>query len=242
VAVDAAGNVYVADTNNYTIRKISPDGFVTTLAGTAGSPGSADGSGAAVSFNFPAGVAVDAAGNVYVADTDNHTIRKITSAGVVTTLAGTALSQGSADGIGAAARFDYPQGVAVDAGNVYVADRDNYTIRKITSAGVVTTLAGTAGNQGPTDGTGAAARFDYPHGVAVDAAGNVYVADTDNHAIRKISPAGVVTTLAGAASNRGSADGPGATAGFNSPYGVAVDAAGNVYVADTSNHLIRKIN
>ena len=153
--------------------------MVTTLAGLAGSSGSANGTGSAARFYYPFGVAVDSAGNVYVADTGNNTIRKVTPAGVVTTLAGLAGSSGSADGTGSAARFNYPSGVAVDsAGNVYVADTGNNTIRKVTPAGVVTTLAGLAGSPGSADGTGSAARFYYPHGVAVDSAGNVYVADT----------------------------------------------------------------
>ena len=242
VAVDASGNVFVGDLENHTIRKITSAGVVTTLAGTAGSPGSSDGTGAAARFSGPFGVAVDASGNVFVADTSNNTIRKITSAGVVTTLAGTAGSPGSSDGTGAAARFFSPTGVAVDAsGNVFVADMSNHTIRKITSAGVVTTLAGTAGFSGSSDGTGAAARFNYPRGVAVDASGNLYVADADNHTIRKITSVGVVTTLAGTAGSDGSSNGTGAAASFNFPYGVAVDASGNVYVADTENHTIRKI-
>jgi streptogramin lyase len=242
VAVDASGNVYVADRNNHTIRKITPAGVVTTLAGTAGSSGSADGTGSAARFNYPYGVAVDGSGNVYVADTYNHTIRTITPAGVVTTLAGTAGSVGSADGTGSAARFYYPQGVAVDgSGNLYVADLGNHTIRKITPAGVVTTLAGTAGSSGSADGTGSAARFYLPYGVAVDSSGNVYVADTHNNTIRKITPAGVVTTLAGTAASFGSADGTGSAARFNYPYGVAVDGSGNVYVADPGNNTIRKI-
>ena len=187
-------------TRNDTIRKITPAGVVTTFAGTAGQSGSADGTGAAARFTNPEGTAVDGAGNVYVADTFNDTIRKITPAGVVTTLAGTAGQGGSADGTGAAARFAFPTGVAVDgAGNVYVADTDNDTIRKITPAGVVTTLAGTAGQSGSADGTGAAARFNSPFGLAVDGAGNIYVADEDNDAIREITPAGVVSTLAGTA-------------------------------------------
>ena len=243
VAIDAAGNVYVADVNNHTIVEITPHGVVTTLAGLAGSPGSADGTGSAARFNFQFGVAVDGAGNVYVADSSNHTIRKITSAGVVTTLAGVALNAGIADGTGSAARFFSPGGVAVDgAGNVYVADSNNATVHAITPAGVVTTLAGLAGNVGSTDGTGSAARFSQPdESVAVDTAGNVYVADTNNHTIRMITPAGVVTTLAGLAGSFGSTDGTGAAARFHSPDGVAVDVSGNVYVADTINQTIRKI-
>jgi NHL repeat len=207
VATDGAGNVYVADTYNYTIRKITPTGVVTTLAGRAGVYGSTDATGAGAFFGSPRGVATDGAGNVYVGDTSNNTIRKITPAGVVTTLAGTAGLTGSTDATGAAASFHLPTGVATDsAGNVYVADFGNSIIRKITPAGVVTTLAGTAGVIGSTDATGAAARFFSPGGVATDSAGNVYVADTSNHTIRKITPAGVVSTLAGTAGVIGSTD------------------------------------
>ena len=242
-AVDGAGNVFVADMTNHTIRKISPLGVVTTLAGTVGSAGDTDGTGAAAQFHYPRGLAVDAAGNVFVADTSNLTIRKISPAGVVTTLAGTAGSAGSTDGTGAAARFNSPRGLAVDgAGNVLVADTANHTIRKISPAGVVTTLAGSAGSAGSTDGTGAAARFNLPIGLAVDGAGNVLVADYKNHTIRKISPAGVVTTLAGKAGVQGSLNGTGAAARFSSPTGLAVDGAGNVLVVDYGNNTIRKIS
>jgi uncharacterized repeat protein (TIGR01451 family) len=251
VAVDSSNNVYVADGDNNTIRKIAPGGVVTTLAGLAGSIGSADGTGSAARFNFPSAVAVDSSGNVYVADENNNTIRKITPAGVVTTLAGLAGSYGSADGTGSAARFYYPAGIAVDSsGNVYVADTYNNTIRKITPDGVVTTLAGCAMcNPDSVDGTGSDARFNSPWGVAVDSSGNVYVADTYNNTIRKITPAGVVTTLAGLTGAYGSDDGTGSAARFNQPLGVAVDSSGNVYVADAAftsfgdpgNNSIRKI-
>jgi sugar lactone lactonase YvrE len=241
IAVDADGNLYVADTYNCEIRKITAEGVVTTLAGKAGTLGHADGTGTAASFDLPEGIAVDASGNLYVTDTDNDTIRKITPEGVVTTLAGKARTFGSADGTGAAASFFYPQGIAVDAsGNLYVADTDNTTIRKITPEGVVTTLAGTAGTYGSTDGTGAAASFNSPTGIAVDASGNLYVADSGNVTIRKVTPDGVVTTLAGKAGTGGYADGTGTTALFAYPDGIAVDANGNVYVAD-GNSTIRKI-
>jgi sugar lactone lactonase YvrE len=242
VAVDGSGNVYVADAGNYTIRKITSSGIVTTLAGLAGSSGSQDGAGGAARFSWPNGVAVDGSGNVYVADANSSTIRKITSSGVVTTLAGLAGSSGSEDGAGGAARFSWPNGVAVDgSGNVYVADAGNHTIRKITSSGVVTTLAGMAWNNGSEDGAGSAARFKNPSGVAVDGSGNVYVADAENHTIRKITSDGVVTTLAGMAGNIGSEDGAGSAARFNTPFGMAVDGDGNVYVAEHNNHTIRKI-
>jgi streptogramin lyase len=242
VAVDSSGNVYVADYGNSTIRKITSAGVVTTLAGTAGSVGSTDGSGTAARFRGPNGIAVDSSGNVYVADTDNRTIRKITSAGVVTTLAGSATSSGSTDGTGTAARFAEPRGVTVDAaGTLYVVDYDAYTIRQITSAGVVTTFAGTAAAAGSTDATGTAARFYSPTGVTVDSSGNVYVADTSNNTIRKITSAGVVTTLAGLAGRSSSVDATGTSARFEDPYATAVDNAGNVYVADATDHTIRKI-
>ena len=235
MAVDSAGNVYVADTANHTIRKITPAGVVTTLAGSWRSGAARTAPAAPRGSTYPCGVAVDSAGNVYVADTANNTIRKDHAWRGGDDAGGLARQSGSADGTGSAARFYNPTGVAVDsAGNVYVADTDNYTIRKITPGGVVTTtLAGLAGQLGSADGTGSAARFNYPIGVAVDSAGNVYVADTGNYTIRKITPAGVVTTLAGSAGQIGSADGTGSAARFFFPYGVAVDSAGNVYVADT---------
>jgi hypothetical protein len=243
VATDSSGNLYVADADNHTIRKITPAGVVTTLAGLAGITGSADGTGSAARFYYPYDVATDSWGNVYVADTYNDTIRKVTPAGVVTTLAGSAGVAGTNDGTGSAARFYNPSAVATDSsGNVYVTDRDNYTIRKITPAGVVTTLAGLAGNHGSADGTGSAARFYNPQGVATDSSGNVYVADSINSTIRKITPVGVVSTLAGLAGSHGSADGTGSAARFYFPQGgVATDSSGNVYVADTLNSTIRKI-
>ena len=242
IAVDAAGNVYVADTYNSTLRKVTPAGVVSTIAGLAGNPGSTDGTGSAARFFIPQGVAVDGAGNVYIADAINSTLRKLTPAGVVSTVAGVAGQPGSADGTGSGARFLSPQGIAVDgAGNVYVADFGNQAIRKVTPAGVASTVAGSPGNLGNVDGTGPNARFTYPQGIAVDAAGNVYVADTENFTIRKVTPAGVVSTLAGRAGAAGSSDGSGSSARFSWPEGLAVDAAGNIYVADRFNHTIRKV-
>src|SRR5438874_2051652 len=239
IALDSAGNLYVADQGNSTIRKITPAGVVTTIAGAAGVFGSADGSRSAARFNAPGGIAVDSSGNLYVADTGNQTIRKITSAGVVTTLAGTAGIAGSNDGTGGAARFYMSYALPVAGPTLYVADTFNSTIRKVTSTGVVTTFAGTAGAVGSADGT--SAQFHDPYGIAADKAGNVYVADTSNSTIRKITSAGVVTTLAGAAGVLGNVDGPGSAAQFYYPFAVAVDSGGNVYVADTYNYTVRKI-
>jgi hypothetical protein len=240
VAVDQAGTVYVADGS--TIRKITPAGAVTTFAGSAAATGSTDGTGTNARFSSTTNLAVDSAGTIYVADKFNHMIRKITPAGVVTTLAGLAGASGSTDATGTAARFSQPEGVAVDsAGTVYVADRSNHTIRKVTPAGVVTTLAGLAGAPGSTNGTGSAARFFGPAGVAIDGAGTVYVADASNNAIRRITADGVVTTLAGVAGASGAVDGVGNGARFTLPTGVAVDAAGLIFVADRNNNLIRQV-
>lgn len=234
VAVDSSGNIYVADNYNHRIRKITPNGLVSTLAGSTA--GYVDGTGTAAKFDMPSGVAVDGRGNVYVADTGNRRIRKITPDGEVSTLAGS--TEGYADGIGMAAQFSTPSDVAVDgSGNVYVADQYNHRIRKITPDGAVSTLAGST--FGYADGEGTAAKFLSPQGVAVDGSGNVYVADLNNHRIRKITPEGVVSTVAG--STYGYADGPGTEAYFYHPRDVGVDDSGNIYVADLNNHSIRKI-
>jgi outer membrane protein assembly factor BamB len=241
VAVDSSGNAFVADNTNHTLRKVTPEGVVTTLAGSAGSPGTANGTGSAARFNQPYGVALDSAGTIFVADNGNHTIRKVTQAGVVTTLAGSPGSAGSANGTGSAARFSSPTGVAVDsAGNVVVADNGNHTIRTVTSAGVVTTLAGSAGIPGEADGTGSAARFFYPTGVAVDSAGNVFVADAWNNTIRMITPASVVTTIGGTPGLVGEADGVGPAAGFANPCGIAADGSGALLVADADNNRLSR--
>jgi sugar lactone lactonase YvrE len=247
LATDSAGDVYIADTLNCEIRRMTSAGVVTTLAGSSSHCvptqfGSLDGAGAAAQFAWPNGVAVDAMGNVYVADTQNETVRKVTPAGGVTTLAGSPGSPGSSDGTGSAARFSGPSALVTDsAGNVYVADTGNDTIRKIAPGGAVTTLAGTAGTPGFADGSGTAALFDSPVGITIDGAGNLYVADSGNDTIRKITPAGVVTTLAGSHGVSGAADGAGASARFNDPTGLAADASGNIYVVDAGNYTIRKV-
>lgn len=242
-ALDAAGNLYVADTDSHTIRQVTPAGVASTLAGLPGVSGSADGTNGGARFNQPLGVAVDSAGAVYVADTGNHTIRKLTLSGanwIVTTLAGQAGVSGSANGTGTNALFNSPQGIAVDSlGNVSVADTLNHTIRKITSAAVVSTLAGSPGSYGSADGTASGAQFYQPQGLAVDSARNIYVADTGNHTIRKVTAGGVSSTLAGLAGVYGSADGSGTNAQFYQPAAVAVDGLNNVYVADSFNSTLR---
>ena len=242
-AVDSIGNIYVADSHNNTIRRVTPGGFASTVAGKSGQEGTDDGVGEDARFFNPSGVTVDGSGNLYVADSGNHTIRKITPEGIVSTIAGEPGMPGSSDGTGNVARFNFPTGIAVgDSGNLYVADTVNDTIRKITPASEVTTLAGLAGAEGSTDGTGSEARFTTPLGVTVNASGVVYVGDSGNHTIRKITPDGVVSTLAGLAGSRGSLNGFGDAARFDVPCGVAVDSDGNTYVADTFNHTIRKVS
>jgi sugar lactone lactonase YvrE len=226
VAVDSEGNLFIADTNNFIIRKITPTGVVTTIAGSPGTNGSMDGNGTAASFAYPAGIAVDGSGNIFVADSGNFVIRKIAPGGEVTTFAGTAGEVGSEDGTGAGARFMCPGGLALDrAGNLFVAD---YSIRKITPAGVVTTVT----NDVPPEN---AANAD----LAVDGEGNLFVVSEAGEVVTEVTPAGKVSTFAGTEYRSGSADGTGADARFSSPKGVAVDGAGNVFVTD--KNAIRKI-
>ena len=243
VTVDSTGILYVADTENCAIREITSAGVVGTLAGVAGASSGADGTGGNARFKQPYGITLNSAGYLYVADTGNDTIRKITSAGVVNTLAGLAGSTGSADGAGDRARFNNPLGIVVDsAGNLYVTDELNNTIRKVTPAGVVSTIAGLAGSFGTNDGANNSARFDYPSGVTVDSTGDLYVSDMLNLTIRKITPVGtnwVVSTIAG--SGWGSADGTNRNSQFVYPFGITVDSAGNLFVADAGNRTIRKM-
>ncbi len=242
VTKDAAGNLFVADRDNYCIRKITPAGIVTTLAGS-GTPGFVDGTGTAAKFNLPFGITIDASGNLYVGEINNNAIRKITPAGVVTTLAGNPNGYaGTQDGLGSNARFNSPVGLTTDAaGNVYVADFNNHRIRKVTPSGLVTTLAGTSnGAYGFQDGTGTAASFYYPIALAFDPAGNLIIADYFNHAVRKMTPANVVTTIAGNGT-AGTTDGTGSAARFDRPASLAVDNSGTIYICDANNNTIRKI-
>ncbi|MDO6432954.1 IPT/TIG domain-containing protein [Flavitalea sp. BT771] len=285
VAVDGIGNVYVADNGNNRIRKIQPDGTVTTLAGDGSAallngPGSLaldatgdlyvsgdgingvekvtpdgaisilagvqnggykEGRGPEALFNGVLGIAIDKYGNVYAADLGNNVIRKINPLGVTTAFAGNHVS-GYVDTYSTDAEFSGPIGLAVDAaGNVYTTEINNKRIRKIDPGGLVSSVAGN-GQFGTADGVGAGARFDFVPALATDAAGNVYAADRFNCNIRKITPAGVVTTIAGGTSRaRAFADGAGPDARFNNPAGIAVDGSGVIYVADVMNNRIRKL-
>ncbi|HMJ67463.1 MAG TPA: IPT/TIG domain-containing protein [Cyclobacteriaceae bacterium] len=237
IAIDSVGNVYMADELNHLIRKITPSGVATTIAGT--SQGYADGPVATAMFDNPVAIAVDATGNIYVADSFNNMIRKISTSGMVTTIAGTK-SGGANNGTGTDASFNNPHGVCVDnTGNLFIADNLNNMIRKITPAGVVTTFAGD-GTPGSVNGTGTAARLYNPWGLTIDKNNNLYIADTFGNKIRKITPAGVVTTLAGA-DFAGSVDGQGSAARFDRPTGVSADHKGNVFVADHFGSTVRMI-
>jgi len=225
--IDRSGVLFIADGANHTIRTMSPEGVVRTLAGRPGVPGYTDGPARQARFTFPHGVAIDGGGNAYVPDGFNHTVRKISAAGVVSTVAGEIGSPGFVDGPGPQARFRQPEGVATDsAGNVYVADSGNDAIRMISPGGIVSTLA-----------TG----IPSPLGIAIDNSGNRYVAAGGDDTVRKITPVGVVSVLAGSPGQSGSDDGPRSAARFNTPFNVAVDAAGNVYVTDFFNDTIRRV-
>lgn len=239
-ATNSGGTVYGSVITFTTIASLSDIATtVSTLAGN-GSAGYAEGSGSGALFNYPLGIATDASGKIYIADSYNNRIRTLTAAGISATLAGSG-ALGYTDGDALTAEFYGPSGVAVDAsGNTYIADFGNNVIRKITAAGVVSTFAG-SGTAGFTNSkTASLSKFNNPSGVAVDASGNVYVADHGNNAIRKITPEGVVTTLAGV-KTAGYVNATGTSAYFNNPMGIAVDAAGVVYVADMGNSAIRKI-
>ncbi len=247
VTQDALGNLYIADRDNHRVRKVTPAGTISTVAGTGGMDFSGDGGPAtAAQMRDPGGVAVDAAGNLYIADTNNHRIRKVTPAGTISTVAGVAGLGFSGDGGPAtAAHLFGPVGVAVDAaGNLYIADTRNNRIRKVDSAGDIHTVAGTGTSGSSGDGGSATlAQLSGPMAVAVDAAGNLYIADGYNNRIRKVDSAGDIHTVAGTGIYGSSGDGGSATvARLGNPYGVAVDAAGNLYISDSGNHRIRKVD
>ena len=247
VAVDGQGNAYIADLRNGRVRKVSRDGTITTFAGT-GTWGSSGDGGLATSaqLNGPEGVAVDGQGNVYIADRENYRVRKVTPGGTITTFAGGGKPGFLGDGgLATLATLRRPSGVAVDGqGNVYIADRDNSRVRKVSPGGTITTFAGTdkegfAGDGGPAN----SALLYRPDGVAVDGSGNVYIADTFNNRVRKVSPGGTISTFAGTGACSAAGDGGLATAArVCQPRGVAVDRQGNVYIADTNSSRVRKVS
>jgi hypothetical protein len=242
IVVDAGGNFFVADSRNHAIRKITTNGVVTTFAGQLGVAGTANGTGTAAQFNSPCGLAFNTNASFFVSDTGSSTIRKVTSAGAVTTFAGVGGSDGFLDGAVANAWFNSPLGIAVwTNGNVFVADSGNHCIRKI-SGGVVTTFAGKPQVWGSANGTGTNAQFNSPCGLKFDSLGNLFVADANNNTIRKITPNGIVTTFAGAAGQDGANDGNLAVARFRGPAELAFDKKGNLFVADSFNQTIRKIS
>lgn len=235
IVVDASDNLYVTDAGNNRIRKISPTGIVTTIAGTSYS-GSTNGAANVATFDSPTGIAIDLAGNLYISDNGNNIIRKISTNGFITTIAGSGVA-GYVDGKGTGARFNSPNGLCIDAaGNIYVADGNNFRIRKISIDGIVSTLAGN-GVPVVIDGFGTSASLTNPNGIAIDASNNLYVG---NEVLRKISPSGQVTTIAGSG-RVGSVDGIGTNASFSTIEGICFDSNGVIYLADFSNNKIRTI-
>ena len=245
VTADAAGNIYIADTGNHRIRKVDAGGIVSTSAGVSHFAGD-NGPATSATLSFPSSVAVDAAGNVFIADSDNNRIRQIAVDGTMRTVAGNGTGGFLGDGLQAAsAELSNPQGVAVDgAGSLYIADTGNQRIRKISAAGIITTVAGTGSSGSGTDGVPATqSRLSNPMGLTLDAAGNLYIADSGNNQIRMVSPQGIISTVAGTGTAGFSGDGlPAKTAALHNPEDVAVDSAGNLYVADNANFRVRKVD
>jgi hypothetical protein len=252
LAVDATTNIYVADFDTHTIRKITPSGtnwIVTTIAGTANTPGDADGTNQTARFLNPFGLTLDLQGNLFVADAGNHTVRKVTPAGtnwIVTTIAGLAGSPGSADGTNYLARFRQPRDVALDSnGGLYVTDRLNATVRRLLPDGtnwIITTVAGLSQAEDDTDGTNEGARFSAPDGLAIDSLGHLFLTDNGNENIRNLVPVGtnwVSSTIGGRSGVRGFSDGTGTNALFNYPDSIKIAASGQLYIADRDNYVIR---
>jgi len=256
LARDSQGNVFICDARNHVIRKITPAGIVSTVAGRPGVEGAANGVGAKARFRFPADIALAPNGDLFVADSGNHCIRKIKPNGSVSTLAGrlgssnditrnfgtagyTVVAQ-ALDGRGGGARFNGPCGIAYAGGFLYVSDTGNHTIRRIDLKGTVTTLAGKPGEWGSADGTGAAALFNSPMGLCVGTDANLYLADSQNHAIRCITPQGAVTTFSGSAAAHGSKSGFRLDARYSLPVDICVHPDGGFIVCDSlANTLLR---
>lgn len=238
LAMDPQGNLYVADFSGQCIRKITPEGIVSTFVGST-QAGFLDGSGTSAQFYGPETVTADSLGNLYVGDRYNHRVRKITSGGVVSTLAGNG-TVGYLDAQGVNARLSSPIGTAIDSkGNIYVAELGNNRIRKIDSSGNVTTIAG-SGSAGYVDGTGTQAAFKIPTAIAIDPYDNLYVVESGNALIRRISPEKVVTTIAGNGI-QGFSDGTGTAATLNTPFGISIDAHGCLYIGEENGHRVKRL-
>ncbi len=247
VAVDAWGNLFIADSENQRVRKVTASRVITTVAGTGVAGYNGDG-GAATSaqLNYPYGVAVDPSGNLFIADFNNQRIRKVAASGVITTVAGTGVAGYNGDGgVATSAQLNYPFSVVVDSsGNLFIDDYGNQRIRKVATSGIITTVAGTgvAGYNGD-GGVATSAQLNDPWGVTVDSSGNLFIADYGNQRIRKVATSGIITTVAGTGVAGYNGDGADATsAQLNNPDGVAVDASGNLFIADSTNQRIRKVD
>jgi sugar lactone lactonase YvrE len=245
VAGDPSGNLYIADWGNYRIRKVTPGGTISTVAGNGTLYFGDGGPATSAQLDGPRGVTVDASGNLYIADNGNHRVRKVTPGGTISTVVGNGTAGYSGDGGPAAsARLNLPAGLAVDSsGNLYTADEEDCRIRKVTLGGTISTVAGngTTGYSGD-GGPATSAQLSGLRGVAVDPAGNLYIADTYNNRIRKVAPGGTISTVAGNGTEGYAGDGgPATSAQLSTPFGVAVDSGGNLYIADYGNHRIRRV-
>jgi sugar lactone lactonase YvrE len=242
VAIDGLGNVYIADSSNDEVEKVSPTGTLSVVAGTGTAGPATPGPATESDLDFPTKVAVDGLGNLYIADDGNNEVEKVSPTGVLSVIAGTGTAGPSTPGPATSSDLQFPYGVAVDAsGDVYIADSANDEIDEVSPAGVLSVIAGTGTAGVPTAGPATASDLDFPSAVAVDGLGDVFIADTFNSEVEEVSAAHVLSIVAGTGANGAPTPGPATSSDLQAPYGVAVDASGNVYVADTFNNVIEKV-